>query len=104
MNSMLKDILDAEKKARESQKQAESYIAEVKENIRQEMNQILTDRIQDAQNEIERMQQEHKAAVDKSLASSEQAAKNSKIELEKKERECMESWVNELFIKTITNT
>ncbi len=103
MTDMLKDILAAEKAARDAEKQAQAFKTEIISQTQAEKAQIIEKRIKQAEADIEQMRLEHKAKVDKAMAINEAAAENTKAALIRCQQENSAKWVAEIYNRVINN-
>ncbi len=100
---MLKDILEAEKKAREEATENKKYKAERMASIEEEKNQIISRRVQQAHDDAERIRSGHRQSVAESMQSIEQSCKESKTKFKILESNDADMWIQELYERVIGN-
>ncbi len=97
MESMLKEILKAEKKAREAALEAEKYKNEVLSELEKEKQQIKEHFASQAEKEIAKMREEHHLNIVNAMQTKEAEAKAKIDAMQRLDRENHEKWVSELF-------
>lgn len=93
---MLKEILEAEKKAHEEADEAEKYKSETLAAIEEEKKQILSRRMEDARKEAERLRSAHRQSVADSMRSVEHSNEEAMAKFKKTEQENFDSWVDSM--------
>ena len=103
MDSMLKEILEAEKRAREAFHEAEKYKADALAEIEEEKKRIISERLADAQTEVEKLREEHHKSVADAMKAKEADADASIAAMKELEKNKHDEWVSEIFNKVISD-
>lgn len=100
---MLKEILAAEKKARDAFHEAEKYKAEALAEIEDEKKHIINQRLTDAQAQVEKLKAEHHKSVADAMKAKENDADVAIAFMEKLDGEKHSQWVDDIFNKVVSD-
>lgn len=103
MESMLKEILEAEKAAREAANEAEKYKAEAIAETEEEKKRIISERLAEAQAEVERLRKEHHENVTNTMKVRESRSQDDISAMLALDKKMHDTWVSDIFNKVISN-
>lgn len=101
VGSMLKAILEAEKKAREAEIEAENCKASASAEIEKKKKAIIDKKMDEARREVERLRSEHRKAVADSMLSAEKEKSEKEEKLLSLKKEKFTEWTDEIFERVI---
>lgn len=101
MSSMLKEILEAEKKAKEFTQQTEKYRAETMAAVEEKKKQIIDDALKDAESQVQKLKERHAKDIENSLKAVENSCKEDIERLQKAEKEKSQAWIEEIYGRVI---
>lgn len=97
MSSILNDILQAEKRAREGAENAEKLKMETYAFVEEEKKRIISEKIEAAKAEAERLHNEKMKQIEDGMKAS-QADTQAKLQkLKTIEAECFDAWTDKIF-------
>lgn len=103
MGSMLKDILEAEKKARSFSLEAEKYKADAAVEVERIKKQMTDAKLAEAHAVVESLREEHKRAVAASMKSAEDNNRAVIEQLNRLENEKFDEWVDAVVCRVVEN-
>lgn len=100
---MLRDILEAEKKARKAETEAENYKASASAEIEKKKKAIIDKKTQEAKKKVEILRSEHRKAVADSMMSAEKEKNEKQEKLLALRDEKFAEWTDEIFERVISD-
>lgn len=97
LDSMLKDILEAEKRAREIEREAEKIRADAVAEVELKSKQMIEEKLAEAKAKVEAMREEHRKAVLDSMRETEEDNKKTIEAFLAAEKEKSEEWAETIF-------
>ncbi len=102
MDNILKEILKAEKRAKDFANEAEKYRVKAIAEVEEEKKQIIEQKLEQAKQEAERLKLEHKQSVIDSMKAYEEECKSSIEDMKKIAEKKSADWEDEIFRKVIS--
>lgn len=103
LGSILRDILEAEKKARESALEAERYKSEAIAEIEKEAAELIDAKMREAEEKVNTLRAEHRKAAEASMGSAEEDGRAVSERLKKLEKEKSAEWIETVFGRVISD-
>ena len=101
MNFILKRILDTDKEARAKKEKAEQYRRDIYKNIEKDKNEIIKAELEHARLKVEAVSKGFIKGADKRISDLKKQNDLLIAELQKKQQENSESWVDELYERVL---
>ena len=100
---MLKDILEAEKKAREAALKAESYKTKAVAEIEKETEKIISDKLREAEAKVAELRAAYQKDVDESMQAAESESRAAAERFLALEKEKSAEWADAVFSRVISD-
>lgn len=103
LGSILRDILEAEKRAKELDAQAEKYKADAAAEIEREAEKLTAEKLKEAEEEIARLRAEYEKSAEESVKSAESEGHAVSEKFSVMEREKSAEWIDAVFNRVISD-